>query len=63
MLADLFGEDWATQRLTNMYNAWNVQLVDILQKCGLRSVRELVGRTDLLEHIDYSHETEFAHNG
>ena len=55
VLADLFGEAWATQRLTNMYNAWNIQLVDILQKCGLRSVRELVGRTDLLEHIDYSH--------
>ena len=53
-LSDLFGEDWATQRLTNMYNAWNVQLVDLLQRFGLRSVSELVGRTDLLEHIDYS---------
>jgi glutamate synthase domain-containing protein 2 len=41
-----------------MYHAWNVQLVDILQQFGMRSVRELVGRTDLLEHIDYSHETE-----
>jgi glutamate synthase domain-containing protein 2 len=28
--------------------------VEILQKFGMRSVRELVGRTDLLEHIDYS---------
>lgn len=54
-LADLFGEEWATQRLTNLYHAWNVQLVDILQKFGMRSIRELVGRTDLLEHIDYSH--------
>jgi len=53
-LSDLFNEEWATQRLTNMYNAWNVQLVDILQRCGMRSIRELVGRTDLLEHIDYS---------
>ncbi|PKN39332.1 MAG: FMN-binding glutamate synthase family protein [Deltaproteobacteria bacterium HGW-Deltaproteobacteria-2] len=53
-LADLFNEEWATQRLTNMYHAWNVQLVEILQKFGMRSVRELVGRTDLLEHIDYS---------
>jgi len=53
-LADLFGEEWATQRLTNLYNAWNVQLVEILQKFGMKSVRELVGRTDLLEHIDYS---------
>lgn len=53
-LADLFEEDWATQRVTNMYHAWYVQLVDILQKFGLKSIRELVGRTDLLEHIDYS---------
>jgi glutamate synthase domain-containing protein 2 len=53
-LADLFGAEWATQRLTNLYHAWNVQLVEILQKCGLKSVRELVGRTDLLEHVDYS---------
>jgi len=53
-LSDLFGEDWATQRLTNLYNAWNVQLVEILQRFGMKSIRELVGRTDLLEHIDYS---------
>jgi glutamate synthase domain-containing protein 2 len=53
-LADLFTKEWATQRLTNMYHAWNVQLVEILQKFGMKSVRELVGRTDLLEHIDYS---------
>jgi glutamate synthase domain-containing protein 2 len=62
-LADLFNEAWATQRLTNMYNAWNIQLVDILQKFGMKSVRELVGRTDLLTHIDYSQETESDHNG
>ncbi len=54
VLADLFDENWATQRLTNMYHAWNVQLVDILQKFGMRDVSELVGRTDLLQHIDYS---------
>jgi len=53
-LADLFNEEWATQRLTNMYHAWNFQLVDILQKFGMKSVKELVGRTDLLEHVDYS---------
>ncbi|UCC16914.1 MAG: FMN-binding glutamate synthase family protein [Dehalococcoidales bacterium] len=57
-LADLFEEDWATQRVTNLYHAWYVQLIDILQKFGLKSIRELVGRTDLLEHIDYSRETE-----
>jgi glutamate synthase domain-containing protein 2 len=53
-LADLYGEEWATQRLTNMYHAWRVQLVEILQRFGLKSVRDLVGRTDLLEHMDYN---------
>ena len=62
-LADLFDLEWATQRLTNLYHAWNVQLVDILQKFGMRSVRELVGQTDLLEHVDYSHEMESGYNG
>ena len=53
-LADLFNDQWATQRLTNLYHAWNYQLVDILQRMGMKSVTELVGRTDLLEHVDYS---------
>jgi glutamate synthase domain-containing protein 2 len=57
-LADLFEEDWATQRVTNLYHAWYVQLVEILRKFGLKSIRELVGRTDLMEHLDYSRETE-----
>jgi glutamate synthase domain-containing protein 2 len=57
-LADLFEEDWATQRVTNLYHAWYVQLVDILKRFGLKSIKELVGRTDLLEHMDYSRETE-----
>ena len=53
-LAALFDEEWATQRLVNLYHAWHVQLVEILQKFGMKSVTELVGRTDLLEHVDYS---------
>ena len=53
-LADLFNDQWATQRLTNLYHAWNYQLVDILQRMGMKSVTELVGRTDLLEHVDYT---------
>jgi glutamate synthase domain-containing protein 2/ferredoxin len=62
-LADLFDENWATQRLVNLYHAWHFQLVELLQRFGLRSVRDLVGRTDLLEHIDYSHETESGRHG
>ena len=53
-LADLFDDEWATQRIVNLYHAWNYQLVEILQKFGMKSVSELVGRTDLLEHVDYS---------
>ncbi|HEY94433.1 MAG TPA: FMN-binding glutamate synthase family protein [Dehalococcoidia bacterium] len=60
-LADLFEEDWATQRVINLYHAWYVQLVEILKKFGLNSIRKLVGRTDLLEHIDYSRKTESNH--
>jgi glutamate synthase domain-containing protein 2 len=47
-LADLFEDTWAAQRIVNLYNAWRSQLVDILAGFGLRSVHELVGRTDLL---------------
>ena len=45
--------DWATQRVINMYNAWREQLVDILSRFGMRDVKELRGRTDLLIHLDY----------
>jgi len=62
-LADLFDEEWATQRLVNMYHAWNEQLVDILFRFGLRSITELVGRTDLLEYLDYTDINGVAHNG
>ena len=53
-LADLFNEEWGTQRIINLYNAWHNQLVEILQKFGMKSITELVGRTDLLYHLDYS---------
>ena len=45
--------DWGTQRLINMHTAWRAQLVDILSKFGMRDVKELRGRTDLLRHLDY----------
>jgi glutamate synthase domain-containing protein 2 len=37
-------------------------LIDLLQRFGLRDIRDLVGRTDLLEHLDYAHRTESDHN-
>ncbi|MFH1266054.1 MAG: glutamate synthase-related protein, partial [Planctomycetota bacterium] len=45
--------DWATQRLVNLFHSWAVQLRDILWRLGLSNVRELVGRTDRLVHLDY----------
>jgi len=45
--------DWGTQRLVNMLHAWREQLVDILSRFGMRDVKELRGRTDLLRHLDY----------
>jgi glutamate synthase domain-containing protein 2/formate hydrogenlyase subunit 6/NADH:ubiquinone oxidoreductase subunit I len=46
--------DWGTQRIINLYNAWTIGLKDILKRLGLRSIKELRGRTDLLQHLDIS---------
>jgi len=34
------------------------QLVQILKQFGMRSIRELVGRTDCLYHLDYQQEMD-----
>ena len=52
-LLELVTIDWCTQRLVNMYNAWQEMLIDILYRLGLDSVASLRGRTDLLTHLDY----------
>ncbi len=52
-LSAAFGLDWATQRLVNLFHSWSVQLQGILWRLGLRSVGQLVGRTDVLRHLDY----------
>jgi glutamate synthase domain-containing protein 2 len=57
-LGIMVAEDWATQRIVNMYMAWRKQWCEILRQYGLRSIRELVGRTDLLVHLDYLEEAE-----
>lgn len=56
-LAELYNEEWATQRIINLFNAWYDELVEILRRFGMKSITELVGRTDLLYHIDYSKES------
>jgi glutamate synthase domain-containing protein 2 len=48
--------EWGTQRLINLYSAWQKTLVKILQRLGLKSVSELRGRTDLMMHLDYTNE-------
>lgn len=51
-------EEWAEQRLVNMYMAWRKQWCEILREYGMRSIKELVGRSDLLVHLDYLDEEE-----
>jgi glutamate synthase domain-containing protein 2/NAD-dependent dihydropyrimidine dehydrogenase PreA subunit len=53
-LTNLMELEWATQRIINMYLVWQRQLIDILKRFGMRSVKELVGRFDLLAHLDYT---------
>ena len=62
-LSTAFSVDWAAQRLTNLLHSYSVQLREILWKLGMKSVRELVGRSDLLTHLDYVRQTaETAQN-
>jgi len=51
-------EQWAEQRMVNMYSAWRKQWCEILRTYGMRSISELVGRSDLLVHLDYLDEEE-----
>ena len=59
-LSVAFDLDWATQRLVNLFHSWAVGLQDILWRFGMKSVGELVGRGDLLRHLDYDNQPEGA---
>ena len=52
-LMGLVESDWGTQRVINMFLAWRRELIRILKRLGMKSLRELVGRTDCLVHLDY----------
>ncbi len=52
-LTNLMELEWATQRIINMYLVWRRQLISILKRMGMRSVTELVGRFDVIGHLDY----------
>jgi len=45
--------EWGTQRIINMFLAWRKEIVRMLKKLGMKSLKELVGRTDCLVHLDY----------
>lgn len=49
---------WGTQRVVNMLSCWRDQLREILYRLGLRSIRELVGKIDVLTHLDYCDEAQ-----
>jgi ferredoxin len=57
-LGNMITKEWAEQRLVNMYLAWRKQWCEVLRRYGLRSMKELVGRSDLLVHLDYLDEEE-----
>ena len=59
-LSNMTSEEWNEQRIVNMYLAWRKQWCEILRSLGMKSIRELVGRTDLLVHLDYIDEDERA---
>ena len=52
-LAHMYGYDWGAQRIINLYRSWSIQLREILRRFGMKSVKDLVGRSDLLFHLDY----------
>ena len=52
-LMGLMHSDWGTQRIINLFMAWRKELVRILKRLGMKSIQELVGRTDCLVHLDY----------
>jgi glutamate synthase domain-containing protein 2 len=53
-LVGLMDLTWGTQRIINVLTCWQEQLKEILYRLGMSSVRELVGRTDVLAHLDYN---------
>ncbi len=53
-LTNLYGLEYASQRLINLFHSFAVQLQEILWRFGMRHVGQLVGRSDLLTHRDYT---------
>jgi glutamate synthase domain-containing protein 2 len=47
-LSQLVETDWGAERLSKLYQSFQLQLRDLLRRLGLERIRDLVGRTDLL---------------
>ena len=58
-LTNLMTQDWGTQRIINVYTAWRKQLRSILKRLGLTRISDLVGRWDVVRHLDYIKGEEF----
>lgn len=50
-LTDLVDPDWGAMRISNLYASFTWQLQELLRQLGLRSIKELRGRRDLLRYI------------
>ncbi|GBD16209.1 Glutamate synthase [NADPH] large chain [bacterium HR26] len=59
-LSQLVDPDWGAERLSRLYASFQAQLRDILRRLGLRSVRELRGRIDLLVYRKPGDSDEWA---
>jgi glutamate synthase domain-containing protein 2 len=51
LLAQFVTPEWGAKRISNLYSSYALQLRRILRKLGLRHIRELRGRKDLLRYI------------
>lgn len=50
-LSLLIDPEWGAERISRLYASMQAQLKGILRRLGLRSVRDLRGRTDLLRYL------------
>ena len=51
LLSEFVNPEWGGQRIINLYKSYTTQLKEICRKLGLKSIRELRGRKDLLVYI------------
>lgn len=52
-LSLLIDPEWGARRLVNLYSSWILQWKELLKGFGLKSIRELTGRKDLLRYRNH----------